>query len=956
MTEKKTQKLKKVLVLLLAMLMSFALFFTVACATPNDSTDDEDYTKVEHDEQELANGNFEFGTVNADLDDYPYTTTGWSRSTDRSAPSSAVTSGIVDTTPEAWEQLLMTLVENTTFESWAQKYYGLTDFSDDDLAEALKDKFVNPSVHEGAEGSKIYMLNNYNRDNVGKGTAQKLTASTTHTLSAGSYGKFSVWVKTGDLISTNANAPYANIRVSSTVAGVTQDEFAVDKILSDEWTNYQIYVKANDFADTTVKLVLGLGYGNGDTTLTKDFVEGTVYFDDASFEEVEESEFVSASATKIELKSSNSSEKISNQATKTAYYVDYTSENYFTSIASFDAVTGKTISNSGESKIPADASQSLTKADDGFTVNQTKNSTTTVVKSDSFVVAPKYYTMINFNLDMEYNKLQRTGVTVWLHDVDPANAENVKNQKVLDNVMLEEATDYTIVVKNNFVTGDRTFYLSFVYGPTDVLTTDDATLYVTGKYTVSNMTLQTGSYENNDDVIYSLVSKTENVNSFSVYAGSSTDYVEENNSDIYTFSVAASDKGTIETKPAVVANYTSVNDYANVSVKNENAGLINSNYLSAYGQAVSDALDHSGSDSVQPLMIYNESNTSFGYYRNNTSSITTNSSATVSAKVRVVGDAVAYVYLIDTTRGDNYLQPVKQTFKVGDKEYSNELFIRVTADMMESDGWVTVKFFVEAGKTTINYRIELWNGERTTEGQTAQGSKGYVFFNDVEVGDSFVTSEVISSAKAGTLVGFEDVMLENDEIVNYKQQLNENEIKWNEEYPDEQISYSQTAAWAQDKSGKLVIASFIAIDPIENDPYASEEDDDHDHEEETSTGCNSADAGTVALSISSIIIALAIIAAVIAIIVKAIVRKRKVNKSDAKSHYKVTSRNKTNKAIREKAEAKRLEELEKVDEEVEEEPEETTEYTYGEVLEDFGDDMDAEEETSEETSDDENKE
>ena len=91
--------------------------------------------------------------------------------------------------------------------------------------------------------------------------------------------------------------------------------------------------------------------------------------------------------------------------------------------------------------------------------------------------------------------------------------------------------------------------------------------------------------------------------------------------------------------------------------------------------------------------------------------------------------------------------------------------------------------------------------------------------------------------------------------------------------------------------------------------------------------------------------------------IKNIRRRRKANASDAKSHYKVTSRTKKVKQSKPKKVAEEFEEVEEIEEYVQEQDEEVpTEeqsldsYVYGDV-QDFGADEQPEEvETTEESS------
>lgn len=951
MTEKKIGKLKRTLVFLLAAVMSVSLLFAVACGTSStdDTDDDTTYTKVENDTQLLKNGNFEFGTADVDLDDYPYTSvTGWSKATDNSASSSNVNSGIISTADDAWDELISTLSENETFLKSLGKEKA--DKDDEDAHTTLKDElkaaFANPGTHDGAEGSKVYMLNNYYKDNIGKGTAQKLTASTAFTLEPNTYGEISVWVKTANLKGSTG----ANIRIITTVAGITQDEYAIENIAESVWTKYTVYVRSNEYAETTVKLVVGLGYGQGASDFTGDYVEGTVYIDDAAYTEIE-----SASGTYIPatLKVESSSErKVFEATTDNKYYVSFTCPAKMLSTPNgedrLNLGVQETTSNTGVSNVPSNSSFDSTKSISGFEVTQVNNSTTAKFSSNNFKVEHGKYALITFTLSMNVNKLQKNGLSVWL--IDTYNDET-NEQQVLDNVTVEDDTLYSIVVNNNFADGDaREFYLVFIFGPTDVYTTEDQTEYVTGSYEVKNFTYNTFEIDEKDESIaYKIMENASTLNSFALYAGFDSDYSETEESESYSFTVAHSDEGSITHTTARVSGYKGITDYGTSESKNKNvvSGLINSKHFDTYDndikEAVKTALNYTGKGNIQPLMIWNKEATSYGYVKNEALTLSENSTATLSVKVKVNAGATAYIYLIDTTRGDGYLEPISQKFSVNDKEYNNDLVIKVGDTNGE---WVTVKFYVASGKDAINYRLEMWNGERYKNGATVANSTGFVFFDEVTTGSSFTVADVISSANKGEIEGFEYINQDMKEV-KYTQVLNDKEIKWNKENKDDTISYTESTVWATDVKERLLLVSFATINPTENDPYASTDDDTEDTTDKT--GCADVDASALALSISSLVLAVALVAAIVAVIVKAILRKTKRNKKDAKSHYKVTSRNKTNKAIKAKNDAK-LNEAEEDLEEIDE-PEETPveEYTYGEVLEDFGDEETATQQTQEDS-------
>ena len=1005
MTGTKSNKLKSFLTFLLVLLLTVSLAFAAACAKQDDdSEDDTTYTKTETDEQEITNGNFEFGLSSADPEDYPYTSaSGWTRAVDNSASSSKVDTGIVNTESEAFDAMMDELIANSTFLDWAKNEYktrieaeateekakeelgadadseAVNEWIETKTAEIVKAEFKNPGTHEGAEGTNVMMLNNYVAT-LGKGTAQKITSSSSITLSPDTYGKISVWVNTGSLKPANnvGDGNYgANIRLSNTISSVTQDEYSISDIVTDGvWTQYTFYVKANDFLDSTVKVVLGLGYGSGKSANSDNYVEGTVYFDDVVYEEIETlpAGVTFDNADKAVVKDESSSERKEATVSENVAKYDMNTDYFYSDLRDFNMTIAQTTSNTGASTVPSSATLSAEKYADGFKVEQGKNSSSvkmTRADGSNFSVDPDSYTAISFKLSMTLDKLQRTGLTVYVHDVYGSD-EN--HQKALDNVIIEEDGIYTVIVKNNFKNTDekpdkyqaREFYLEFIFGPVNVATTTDPSMYTTGSYTVSDLLWQAGSLdeesytEDADDEtnvnyynVYSLISNASGNGktfSLSAYAGWKSDYTDDEQEDTYSFTAAYSDKGRIETAPAKVSNYTGMEYYLTTyssASYNPNAGLINTKYLDNYTiDGLKAALDYDGKDgeSAQPLMIYNETAGAYGF-ASEAQTLAASSYATVSVRVKVTGDAAAYVYLVDTARGDNMLKPLNHSFKGDDgKDYNNDLAVKVTSDMMSEDGWITVNFYVASGKDAISYRVELWNGERVADDQATDTVKstGFVFFDSVNIGTSFDESSVLSDA-------VKNVVIEESDKVYYTRPLTEKEIEYNKEQAneDDKISYSAGVVWASNLNADgswsrntdnvFVYAIYNTINPVESTLTTDGETTDTD----TGAGCANVDHSTFWLSLSSILLGVALLVAIVMLIVKAAIRRKRSRKSDAKAQYKITSRNKTNAAVRAKKEqaakapALETENSEEPEEKAEEEKEE---YTYGEVLEDFGDD------------------
>lgn len=169
---------------------------------------------------------------------------------------------------------------------------------------------VNPKTHyaetdtENADKTKIYMLrNNYYNDTYknGFGTAQKLTSSSTVTVAAGTTAKFSVWVKTYNLRTATSDYQMqdasddagAYIRITNSIGGNSLDPLEIKNINTQNiggldstngWKQYEFYLTATTFADSSFTVVLGLGQNAGTDRLG--YVDGYAFFDDIQCETV----------------------------------------------------------------------------------------------------------------------------------------------------------------------------------------------------------------------------------------------------------------------------------------------------------------------------------------------------------------------------------------------------------------------------------------------------------------------------------------------------------------------------------------------------------------------------------------------------------------------------------------------------------------------------------------------
>ena len=1060
---------KSILLLFAICLISFVLLFMTACGNSNKDVEDETFTKTETDTLFITNGTFEYGTADAGEDEFPYNSNGWSHEADNSATSSYVASGIIDTETSKFTALLDNLYEDNDYKYFLLRNYFATDAGTTDVLEIqtyLKnlaqtaigndasnediDNWVKNTVLTRAQGldasytevkefiknpnsaptanskdHKVYMLNNYQQyssslNYFSLGTAQKITSDTNISLNAGEYGKLIIWVKTTNLTSINTNFG-ANIRLINSISGVNQEQYQISNINTNcEWQQYTIYVQAADFSATSLKVVLGLGYGNGSANKTMGYCEGTAFFDDIYFEKFDNyTDFVTQlNADNISVDSTNTDMTGTNVITAINYasyngtntddavqivpnefsgtatnklffsYYDMTLNSYLDKVSGRDYFTqltngtnynfgknGVTISTADEGgNISGDRFSANTTANtltigtlldasspaynkEALTINVNKASYNFEIKSNAFAVKSGDYLQVSFYVNTKLLDLDRTGLSVYLYDVETANTYNKASDHITlltDSITTEddEWTMLTYILLNNFPDNSvKYFYLSFYVGPTNVATQNDPSYYPTGEITIADLKYSTGPITQTDsfgndnpnyDIYYLFNSISDStLSSNGLYAGYTADYVGGENVQTYTFNEALNSLGTIQNGFAQLEAYTGVN--ANSKYVNENgtnytinnpsvnknasnevityAGLMNSKYFAsntynlnsyAVSQGYADTADMVGwvdditndNDNVQPLTIYNKEATNYGYI-GKAQTLAANNTITISLKVKVVGGATAYLYLVDMNNdSDTRLSVLNQSFtsnygQTAGQEINNELYIKVDKALCEqygdNEGWLTVYFYLASGNNDISYRIELWNGDRSGTNNSA----GLVLFDSYASGDNFTEGDIYTSGSPLSNALIEGKITANS-IIKYTRQLTKAETEFNSSAKRANLGYAEveydaTAVWCADTTQNgtrtFVYAIYNTINPTEIDPWAQYEEEKEDEDTEEKAGCIDFSSEAFWLNLASILLAVALFIAIFMVVVKAI-RKRKLNSNkNIKSHYTVSSRN-----------------------------------------------------------------
>lgn len=1005
----KTLKSRIIIILTVLCLIMTSCFFVAACGGSSENKDDTtNYSYTEKDTETISNSDFVYGTYNLSVSKYPVTTvTGWSRAVDNSASSSTVNSGVIDVSETAFPTLLSTLYADSDFLNVIKNKY---DFTTDDVKTAIKaDKgddyaptdsevkdyilehyvtpnFLNPGTHEGAEDNMVYMMNNYAKNEYYKfGTAQRITSSSTVTVQKGEVYKISVWVKTQFLTKGGAN-----IRITNSIDGHSQAQFKISNITDTEWTNYTVYFKADDNYSSTFTVVLGLGYGNGSSTEGVDFAEGTAFFDSITVEKVEDYAAETAGKNVTDTETYTIGSKVSpeyvldgEQSERYVYYLYDMSlaegaADYFTAIPlptdfsytesnNTPAITSKTMVGD-ESTISQESDG------ESLTLNVNSASGTLKIQSDEFTLDAKEYVLVNFLLSNRLNAFGSTAVTVDLFDVAAETVEKRAAIASFDDVNDDgDFTTVSILVKNNFESGERSFYLELIVGPTDVKSVAYKQNFATGSVIIKDLGYAKGSLTQDktdpDAEIYSFFSSEANATQ-SLYAGYSSDYQQQSDSASYNLSPASGDVGVITYAPSPVKDYfgivsnhtyikeetegsnleTAVNTRTTFGGAYGYAGLINTKYLSDYGDAaLSEKLGVAATgDYIQPIVINNATLDHYGFV-GETRTVSSSSYAKVSVEVRVVDDAKAYIYLVDTSLANKEVIEFADFTSDGKtiNAADHKLQIVLSKEDMTNavDGFVTVNFYVATGANSKSFRVEIWNGGRDGKDDTA--SQGYVFVKSVNISTSSAFSEPDSIGSTFSKSGnpLYEIGRENLTLLTYTRKLTDLETKFNAEYPDKAIEYLPKYIWAE--SNTDIYAIYNTVDPVTTNPYDDIIDDDT-----TGGGCTAnTDSANFWMSFSSILLAVAIVVALIALIVKNVRRKRIANRSDAKSHYKVSSRTSAQKAI--KAEKEKMKKASEEDAETqnEENTEVSEEEPKDEITENTEEISENSEETKEETPD-----
>ena len=981
MNEIKRLKSRNLFSTLLVVVLAFAIALTVACSntsgdtsassSASSGTSASSSSAARTDYQVVTNGDFEFGTDTKSAEAYPVSSSiNWTRSNDsllNSATSSSKLSGIIDTDPETYK----VIAEDQAFykEDGSDEYYN--PYTPEHFGLIAAEDLYEYDENNGntdklpTSGTKVLMIHNVTSE-AGRGTAQKFTS--TKTFDVESYGKISVWVATKGLKTVQDTKEFGAYVQLRTTIDTEVSPLTVKNINTDgEWINVTFYVAAHDYASTSFRVVLGLGFGSKD--VRQEYVEGFAYFDNVTYTDLTKEEYQTAIAAKdaqfdyYKLNGDNQSELVEKedliysmakpanvkailsnddeQFTAYNFAVDCGIETSAVNVNSLpknkgvndnyahaDATYGEDVL-SGVSPYSTIAGNALLEGVENPFGNNAETlyilhptNASSYYEINSLPISDDNSIYISFYVKVETD-MNMTGLTVSMRDNGDAKGDkktliSAFTTKDHENEDYNDFAKVDLFISNRVGDGtERSFDLVFDFGTTDTVT--DYKKLTTGYAVMTGFEATFISQEE-----YNKANSGTFVGMGSLGADKPNGAAESPTDDTYTFNYSATNEISIMNAPADnVTGFTGVvGGHKMVGGENKaysqeatTAGIVNTEYLDNYTQLSADektvltGLEKDGENEyLQVLMIKNAQPATYGYL-SASKTITSGAATLVSVKVKVLGNAKAYIYLVnaDSLEGFEVLDLTTYTYD-NDKHqltetdnFSKKIFQTVNATE-SADGWVTVNFLITAGKDDIEYRVELWNGSRDG-GETSEGT---VFF------DSCTTSTVSDST---TLIA--KLQAESDELptttsytrvptkVTYTDENGKEAVKYE--------TYSPTDVYTEYAAGKTMIATYETVNVI-SERTETESDEEDTSESDSASGTGNQTGADVGLQIASIIIALVLVLVLIVIGIRMVLKKTNKEKGSSETYYSRDSRERAqqqinaNKAKREAAAKAKMEE------------------------------------------------
>ena len=920
---KSKQNLRAFLSLFIALALTFVLAFATACGGSDESTSTSESTsssekeeETAKDEQTLSNGDFEFYATSG----FPVSSSSiqWTRSLDGNvynAKSSSDTSwGIIDTADEAFKALDSKLKpfynsEDETFVN--PRTPGYTE--ENGYPENDSDTEVNEN------GSKILMLRN--KYGNGVGTAQYVKSAKTITLAPENCAKISVWVRTDELSSLQEYNDFgAYIKILNTVNSSIEPLVIKNINTESKWVNYVIYLKPSAFATTKYQVVLGLGMG--DEKHPEELCEGFAFFDNVEYTIIDPKAYDEAAAidTVALYNSDNQNilDKDDSAYNPSAFTINKAGAEYAGAPVNVKEDFSKKeeklaiLGEGNYNNVNPDTENNVVKnnSDEGYSAGYTADGikiddlnvpansiymsfdgaigSSYTYTTQEFTLAAKKQIKISFMAKVSAKSYSTNASVVLVDGENDSTSFPSFTTDNLENEYHDNYIRYTFYVQNTYDT-ELTYKFKFSFGPTEMTVSSPTVRDLPIGYAIftdfsfvdlTDSEYNTVDVSGNTDVKASL--KGDYLNPEEDEDTEETeDYseVKEEQSE-YAFSITGNDYGTLSKEALPLTQFTS--SYRTAQNGDSVIGLINSAFNYNYDANLSAALgkleNAAKTNHVQPIMIYNKEATAAGLIQQSPVTLSANTSYVFTVKVKALGDAKAYIYLIDTATTKQEAGNVEYSYLVFSTPDDNTLD-KVEKNMFtivkagDTDDYVTVRFYIRTGDDEMKLRIEVWNGDRdgndNCEGTVlvdsiSTSTTGYATFEEMEKNYRY-TEFSTYEYNQGRIYSYNDEYTESNKIA------------------DEYENADTYVVFAESEDGTVKFAKYDAFSKY--NIVKTETESESESEPESNPNTDETIGSLVWLQITSLIIAIVLILVLIAIVIRKIVEKRKKKREKTKNYY-----------------------------------------------------------------------
>ena len=907
-------KIKNFLVVLLTLIMALSVALFTACGdTTTDNDDDDTETTTEEtitDYQVVKNGDFEFSTT--EKSKYPFSTSiNWTRSTDtdkNSATASSVSSGIIDTKDDAWAKLKddekPVDAEGNKVNPGTPFSKGLITSSNYDYED--EDKRVNPQV----DGTKILMINNKSSIE-DLGSAQKFKSGTTISVPVDSYAIVSLWVRTDNIKLKSGENGGAYVLITDRVGSVSYKNIEYRDINTNgEWKKIETVIKGSTFNSSTFTLTVGLGRGNG--TFKAGYVEGFAFFDNVEATVYSASEYKALNRTDsfINVKKDTPNYNVyttptNNNTLSYAYTYEYVKD---ADVTNLTPVANESMGYNTQNILPS-YDYDLTKD------NEIKKATASTVTNETIKTAISDIkdTGLNDDASIIYFDFKNASTGYYLTDKieieggkrhyitffakTSVNNENIEmasislvNTTLVNTTTGEEETtklsaftSFTTTAVSDSAYGKWVKYSVLVYNPTDTTTDykikfafgDDQSTLIGDVYKLqkgyavfAGLNVETISESNYD--LVSTGSYVTKVSVYGKYSNYTNDTSSSGNNDTYNIDTDLYGKFEIVNKPTThIINYV-------VKGNRDDAytGVVNSKYNENYSfltnpekEAFANLKDKNN-EHAQLILFKNQTTVGTTQLLTTQKTIIENSIAKISIKLRVLGDATAKVRLVDGTPN---LDGSYKTIELDAGDWKKELSTTVDGSTFTVNNWTEVCFYVSAGNEAIDYRVEL-----------SLEKAGTMFvYSIIDEGGVIESVSALEDEIAVLKDDFANIDLPLSEALTHTRapatvlSLDEdgNEVKTTRTFEPSEIYTTNN------------LYTFARFDTIFADTEIDERVEQDTEEEETTNDDSYQVTADLGLQISSLVLALALIAVLIVVVIKNFRKKTSNRKAVVKSYY-----------------------------------------------------------------------